>query len=172
MTDQTYISSEDSELLRSAIRERRGEYFLEVGTGNAGAIKLASGRFSVSVGTDIARPTMTEWKGTADFVLADGASCFRPSTFDVVAFNPPYLPEDDLDRAVGGGRLLEVPKAFLRDSLRVVKRNGEVLFLLNNEAHPEEFERICAEHGFDLRRITSRRHFFESLTVYSAEAAD
>ena len=115
---------------------------------------------------------MTDWKGAgADFVLADGAGCFRDGSFDLVAFNPPYIPVDrEADQAVEGGKGLEVPKAFLRDSLRVVRQDGEVVFLLNGEADLGEFRGICSDAGFGLVRISSEHLFYEELAVYSSRS--
>ena len=170
MTGPAYVSSEDSALLRMALGERSGERFLEIGAGNGGTLVRLAGSFELAVGTDIVRPTMTDWKGAgADFVLADGAGCFRDASFDLVAFNPPYIPlRREGDPAVEGGADLEVPKAFLRDSLRVVTECGEVVFLLNDRADVGEFQRICSDEGFGFVRIASERLFFEELAVYSS----
>ena len=169
MSGSPYIASEDSALFRDALREHTGDRCLEIGAGNGGNLVELSKRFRLVVGTDLVRPSMTDWKeGGANFVLADSASCVRPQSLDLVAFNPPYIPTDVEDRAVDGGRDLEVPKKFMREALRVVRSSGSVLFLLNDEAEVYEFEEICNVVGFHLERVKSKRLFFEELTVYSA----
>jgi len=172
MRGPAYTSSEDSALLRKALETRKGGRFLEIGAGNGGTLVELTKRYGLVVGTDTMMPAMADWKDSgANFVLADGASCIRRSAFDLVAFNPPYVPvKAEEDATVGGGEQLEVPKAFLRDSLKVVRRGGEILFLLNNEANLDEFRRICAGKGFDLKAIVTQRVFFEELTAYSAKA--
>lgn len=171
MSREPYLSSEDSTLLRDALDGRSGGRCLEIGAGNGGTLVRLSKKFQLVVGTDIVKAAMTDWKqaGT-DFVLADGASCLKDSVFDLVAFNPPYVRADVEDRAVDGGRALEVPKRFLRDALRVTRREGEVVFVLGDGADRGEFSRICAEAGFELQPLVSRRMFFEELTVFSARA--
>jgi methylase of polypeptide subunit release factors len=116
---------------------------------------------------------MADWKETgANYILADGAMCLRSSTFDLVAFNPPYVAAEPADdRAVEGGLRLEVPKAFLREALRVVKRSGVVIFLLSDDTSPKEFEEMCAEHGFSMEVKESERVFFEELSVFFARAS-
>ena len=170
MSEEPYTSSEDSALLRSALRGLSGEACLEIGAGNCGNLLELRRKFRLVVGTDLVRPASPDWKGREiDFLLADTASCLRSETFDLVAFNPPYLAVDlSNDQAVEGGRGLEVPKAFLREALRVVRRTGRIVFLLNDEADIEEFEEICAGMSFALTRIARRREFFEELSVYSA----
>jgi release factor glutamine methyltransferase len=173
MSGRPYLASDDSALLREAIRGRTGKRFLEVGAGNCGNLVEASEMFDVVVGTDLVRPSMQDWrKPGVDFVLADGAACVREGAFDLVAFNPPYLAvEETGDKAVEGGGGLEVPKKFLRDALRAVKEEGEVLMLLNDEARLEEFVEACERKGFGLKKVASRRGFFEELAVYEASSA-
>ena len=54
---------------------------------------------------------------------------------------------------------------FLREALRVVRRNGRVVMLLNDEARASDFEEACARSGFTLRRVGGRHLFFEELTA-------
>jgi len=170
MSGEAYISSEDSSLLRGALRGVSGGSCLEIGAGNCGNLLELRGRFEMVVGTDLLRPTTSDWRGKGiEFVLADAASCLRPDVFDLVTFNPPYLAvEVSNDRAVEGGRGLEVPKAFLREALRIAKRTGKIIFILNDEARLSEFEELCAEKSFVLKRSAARRVFFEELAVYTA----
>ena len=172
MSGTAYLASTDSALLRRALEGRSGGSCVEVGAGNGGALLELSKGFGLVVGTDIVRPEVADWKGAGvNYILAEGASCLRSSTVDLVAFNPPYLSAEPADdRAVEGGLDLEVPKAFLTDALRVVRRGGVVVFLLNDEAKPQEFEEICGEHGFNMEAKESERVFFEELTVYVARS--
>jgi release factor glutamine methyltransferase len=162
-----YVSSEDSALLRSVIKRYSGEASLEIGAGNGGGLVELSKAFSLVVGSDLGRPAMADWAAGADYVLADAAGCFRDATFDLVAFNPPYIDADDLgDRTVEGGRGLEVPLKFLREALRTVRPGGKVVMLLDDRAELSEFEDVCADFGFGVTRVATRRMFFEELTVY------
>jgi methylase of polypeptide subunit release factors len=171
MSGTPYISSEDSALIREVLRPYAGGTCLEIGAGNGGALVELAQRFDVAVGTDIAKPAMRDWRGAqASYLLADGAACMRSSTFDLVAFNPPYLREEVTDTATQGGASLEVPKKFLREALRVVKKGGAVVFLLNDSADLSEFADICEAAGFSMSRVRSVRSFFEELTVYAATA--
>lgn len=173
MSGTPYLASEDSALLRKTLRDYSGRSCLEIGAGNGGNLVDLSDRFARVVGTDLVRPAMSDWKAGADFVLADGASCFTGSSFDLVAFNPPYTPGDGTgDVAVDGGRSQEVARRFLADALRMVKKSGKVVFLLSDDAEFGVFEKMCAELGFTLRRVAARRGFFEELTVYEASPGD
>ena len=172
MSGDPYVASEDSALLRSAFQGLSGGSCLEIGAGNGGNLLELGKRFRLVVGTDLVRSAASDWKRMGiEFLLTDTASCLRPETFDLVTFNPPYLAvEVSGDRAVEGGRGLEVPKAFLREALRTVKRTGKIVFLLNDQADIAEFEEICSEKCFVMTRVAARRAFFEELSVYSAGA--
>jgi methylase of polypeptide subunit release factors len=171
MNSEPYLASEDSAFLREVLRGYRGERCLEIGAGNAGNLIELAKRFPTAVGTDIARPSMTDWKGRTSFVLADTSSCFRSSCFDLVTFNPPYLQEELGDRTVRGGQGLEVPKKFLADALRAVRPGGKVVLLLNGDADVDQFEEEAAKRGFRLKKIADRHLFFEELSIYEASAA-
>ncbi|MDG6903040.1 MAG: hypothetical protein JRM80_13930 [Nitrososphaerota archaeon] len=173
MSGTPYISSDDSALLRGALRGRSGGTCLEIGAGNGGnLVELAKG-FETTAGTDVTRPSMRDWTESSDMVLADRAGCFRDGVFDLVALNPPYLAGGGTgDLAVDGGPGLEVPLAFLEEALRVVRKDGRVVLLLNQEADLGVFEEACGRRGFGLRRVSSVRLFFEVLSVYEAAPAD
>lgn len=169
-----YIASEDSALLRKAIEARSGRACLEIGAGNGGTLVKLSKNFELSVGSDIVRPDMEDWSGAgADYVLSDLATCFRDGTFDTVLFNPPYLPSEGIeDPAVDAGRDDEVPLAFLREALRVVKGSGSVIMLLSRENLPDKFRWECEQKGFSLAQIEGRHLFFEEISVYEASMSD
>jgi methylase of polypeptide subunit release factors len=172
MSGSPYIASEDSALLRRVLSEYSGGSCLEIGAGNAGALVELAARFETVVGTDLVRPAMMDWsEAGAEFILTHGASCLRSSTFDLVAFNPPYITAAvGSDPTVEGGQGLEVPIMFLKEALRVVKSKGKVVMLLNDGADLAKFRDICADLGFRIEHAISLRLFFEELTVYVASA--
>ena len=170
MSWQPYLASQDSALLREALRAHGGVCCLEIGAGNGGNLVDLATRFEFVVGTDLVRPGMTDWKGgRINYILADGASCLRDDSFELVAINPPYLKDGGSgDGAVEGGEKLEVPRAFLREALRTVKKSGRILILVNDSADVRDLEREGARASFSFRRVATRRLFFEELAVYEA----
>lgn len=167
---RAYLAAEDSALLRSVLSSYSGQSCLEIGSGNGGALLDLADGFSSVVGTDIVKPGLSDWKQPGvDFVLTDRASCLQDRAFDLVAFNPPYIATESVeDRATDGGRALHVPLAFLGEALRVVRRDGVVLMLLDGETSIGPFESLCDRMGFRLRKIAGRHLFYEELAVYEA----
>jgi release factor glutamine methyltransferase len=129
---------------------------------------LARG-FETVVGTDVVSVAQAvESKDGSEAILADRATCFRDGIFDLVAFNPPYLPSAGIeDRAVDGGRGgLEVPLAFLEEALRVSKADAPIVLLLSSESDLEEFARRAGELGLSVAEKARKELFFETLFVY------
>lgn len=174
MSSGTYLSSDDSALLRSALRRYSGGSCLEIGAGNGGGLIELSWGFRQTVGTDLRRPSDDSWrKREVDFVLADSASCFRERSFDLVAFNPPYVPSEEVaDTTVDGGSGgLDVALRFLLESIRVSKRDGRIVMLLSSDNPLEPVVELCERYGLTIKALDSRRLFFEELTAYEVSPA-
>ena len=171
MKQHPYVSSQDSLLLREVIRGRSGDSCLEIGTGNAGGLIELSERYEIAAGTDLVAPASFDWRGgRGSFLLADAASCFRDECFDLVVFNPPYLPSETIeDLAVDGGvGGIEVPLHFLREAMRVVRKRGRILMLLSSENPLEQIRRECSAKGFEVQKVAEKRLFYEELYVFEA----
>ncbi len=167
----TYNPSEDSRLLQSVISSYDGENFLEIGTGSGFILEKAATRFQLVVGSDvhIDRRKPREFpQPRFEFVLADRATCFRENSFDIVAFNPPYLPSDTIEDITidGGIEGVEVPISFLQDAKRVLKPEGRIIMLLSSESSEKKIQACCSALQLSIRPIASLRIFYESLTVY------
>lgn len=124
------------------------------------------------VGTDVLSVVQAvAAKGDAEVVLADRATCFRGGVFDLVVFNPPYLPSETIeDRAVDGGKGgLEVPLAFLEEGLRVLKQDGAVVLLLSDEADLDEFRRLCEARRLKVEEKGRTGLFYENLFVFEVQ---
>lgn len=168
MSRGAYLASEDSALMRKALAGYAGDSCLEIGAGNGGNLVELEEKFGIVVGTDIVRPDADDWKRRADFVLADAAGCFREGIFDLVFFNPPYLPSEGVqDAAVDGGREgLDVPLRFLGEAIRALKVGGRVLVLVVGEKQAGAMIREFDSKGFASRKVVEKQLFYETLLVY------
>lgn len=174
--NRTYLSSDDSELLRKAVESFRGNSCMEMGIGYGSIVQGLKNQFQNVAGTDI---TLTEGfrrlKGRGiDLLITDRASCFRGGSFDLVVMNPPYLPSETIvDRTVDGGiGGFEVAKGFLQDALRVVRPGGTMLVVLSSESSKFAFERFCIEYRLVTKQVLSKSLFFETLTVFEIHSGD
>ncbi|MDA4121907.1 MAG: hypothetical protein OK456_01855 [Thaumarchaeota archaeon] len=168
----TYLPADDSALLIDVLRDYKGEACLEIGFGSGAVISSLTERFSVAVATDLAAPQgETDAKG---LFLADRASCFRDRVFDLVAFNPPYLPSEGIDdRAVDGGAGgVEVPMRFLDDALRVLRSDGKILVLLSDSGDVQRFLAHATRLGLSAKERRRKRLFYETLLVFELSRRD
>ena len=166
---EVYLPSVDTATLARALRSYRGKTCLEIGFGSGAVLQSLAPRFEMAVGTDVlSLAQAVASKGDAEVVLADRATCFREAVFDLVAFNPPYLPSEGIeDRTVDGGKGgLEVPLAFLEEGLRVMKPDGRAVLLLSDEADLTEFKRVCERMGLMVEERARESLFFENLFVF------
>ena len=87
--------------------------------------------------------------------------------FDLVIFNPPYLPvydEGDLEKAWAGGEGgIEVVDKFLNGVVEHLTPNGRVLLLVSSKMDLEGL--FNANPRFSRRVLESRSFFFEELSV-------
>lgn len=166
-----YPYSEDSLLLGEVISQADpGEAFLEIGIGNGENLSRAASKFSLVVGTDVMLPSKfpSDIPSNSEVVCADRATCFRDAVFDLVAFNPPYLPSETIEDVTvdGGPSGVEVPLKFMESALPVLRRNGKILILLSSLGSTERFSKYCRERSLVIRKVGEKKLFFETLTVY------
>ena len=164
-----YRPSDDSYLLLGTVSVAPGERFLEVGAG-AGLVALHAARLTDGVATDVnpdavdlLRENARRNRVALEVVRTDLMAGVR-GPFDVVAFNPPYLPgrpRDTLERAwQGGDSGSEVAVRFLRDLPRVLATAGRAYLLLSRENVPA---RELAESMFETNVRATKALFFETL---------
>jgi release factor glutamine methyltransferase len=171
-----YLPAEDTDLLREALESFSGDSCLEIGFGSGAALASAAGRFRLAVGTDVValEEARLATRAGVQLVLADMATCFRDGVFDVVFFNPPYLPSETIeDRAVDGGPTgVEVPVSFLMEGLRVVREEGVIVALLSTEGDVGSFLARCRSLGLRVEPIAEKRLFYETLSVFRIQRGE
>ena len=92
--------------------------------------------------------------------------------FDLIIFNPPYLPKDELEddeSAVvtsGGEKGNEILERFLIGAKDYLSNNGSLLFL--SSSLTPEVDNILTREGYDFKVVAKEDLFFEKLFVYSA----
>lgn len=85
--------------------------------------------------------------------------------FDLIIFNPPYLPSATTkDRTVDGGKRGEVvAEKFLDGLADHLRKDGSALLLLTDASGVESLARVHS--SFEFSTVASRRLFFEELRV-------
>ncbi len=154
---QVYPVEDDTLLLLEAAQAgcRPGEHVLEIGCGS-GYISRELSRIAEVIATDInPHAVHAAQKLGVEVVRADlfGGICGR---FDLVVFNPPYLPttaeervDDWLEYALDGGQDgRAVIARFIRDVGRVLAPGGRFLLLVSSLTGITEVTGMIGAAGF------------------------
>jgi release factor glutamine methyltransferase len=179
--DEVYQPAEDTRLLAEATRETvgAGDRVLDVGTGSGFVAAVAAEEGALVVGVDInphaCRQAREQGIPAVRGNLTDpfGADCF-----DVVLFNPPYLPtppdaegDDWLEHALSGGEDgRAVVEPFLDDVGRVLAPGGVVLLLVSSLTGLDEVREFAAARGLSGEEVAGEKHAFERLVVLRLSA--
>jgi release factor glutamine methyltransferase len=175
-TEAVYQPAEDSALLaRTAIeRVTSGNRVLDVGTGSGYVAATLAESGAEVVGVDRSPLACREAaENGISVVRSDLAAPFRDDSFDLVVFNPPYLPtpeavewDDWMEHALSGGedgRRLVDP--FLATVSRVLAPNGEALLLVSSLTDPEAVRAYAREQGLESAVLATEKHPYEKLVV-------
>jgi len=178
--DQPYEPGDDSLLLADLVASRgpRGRLGLDIGTGCGIQLATLLGKCEYVVGTDLNSQALRLLlsrgfpRESFDLILCDRARPLREAVFDLVVFNPPYLPDQpglrdpSVDGGPGGG---EVPGLFLEEALRVVKPGGRVYFVLSSLTSLDGVKKASEAYGARIWLRAERHFLFERLQVYECE---
>jgi release factor glutamine methyltransferase len=83
--------------------------------------------------------------------------------FDVITFNPPYLPEDKFDKkkdTSGGKQGSKIINKFLKQSKSHLTKNGKIILLTSSFTKGIKFT------GYKKRLLGKKKLFFEELNVW------
>ena len=185
MNTSVYQPAEDSGLLAQAAIGRVSGRVLEVGTGSGWvASQLAQKTDADVVASDLNPHACEQAAERAAKLRADGergfdvvrgnlVEPFRDDSFDAVAFNPPYLPED-LEAArddwmevalTGGETGREIIDPFLDTVGRVLKPDGVVFLLVSSFTGYDEVLARAERNGFDHDVVVQESYPYETLSV-------
>ncbi|MCX6684263.1 MAG: class I SAM-dependent methyltransferase [Methanoregula sp.] len=154
---QVYIPEADTYLLLDAARAevKPGDRVLEIGTGS-GLIAAELAKVTGVIATDInPHAVLCAKKKGVDVVRSD-LFCGIQSTFDLILFNPPYLPtqpeeriDDWLEHALNGGESGRVViERFAVHVGRVLAPGGRILLLISSLTGLPEVRDLFFRSGF------------------------
>ncbi len=178
--EEVYRPAEDTYLLLSAAMKEAhpDDRAIEVGCGSALISRELAAEVKSVLAIDI-NPYAVRAAREAS-IDAARADLFRgiKGRFDLVVFNPPYLPtqEDErtggwIDCALDGGESgRETINRFLEQLGQHLTTGGRALLLVSSLTGLEEVREKAEEEGLTAREIASEGCFFERLYVLRIEA--
>lgn len=168
-----YDAAEDSLLLAKSLKGLvRGKRVLDVGCGSGILMEMALSQKAAQVlGVDIDSEVVSFCKGKGLDVIKSDLFSDVTGTFDVIIFNPPYLPyderEDDESARItsGGKRGDEIILRFLEDVLHYLEPEGTILLLVSSLTPSERIHHTIAQLGLSKEIIAKEKVFMEELSV-------
>jgi release factor glutamine methyltransferase len=175
--DEVYNPNDDSYMLLKIVEVASGENFLEVGAGT-GLIAIHAARIGANVtATDVSPHAVELTRRNAIknqvrmHVLQSDLFEKVNGYFDVIAFNPPYLPGDSssttwIERSwTGGQKGSEIPVNFLDQAWRYLAPGGRIYMVLSSLTGLTSVLKAAKER-YDSEMLEEQRMFFESLFAY------
>lgn len=169
-----YEPREDSFLLKKEVMKiSKGRIFLDMGSGSGIQAKAAiSSKAKSVIAADINEKAVKELKGQGiNAVQSDLFSNIREK-FDVIAFNPPYLPEDkreDSESSLvssGGKKGDEIILEFLREAKAHLSKDGIILLVVSSLTPKKRILALLKKQKLSYEALSSQKFFFESLEVW------
>lgn len=190
VSKEVYAPAEDSFLLEGCILKEKlkGKKCLDLGSGSgiqsiallrAGAGEVVAAdinsnalivtKKNVGVFLKSVKKTKTQNVGHF-FALKSNLFLNLNKKFDFIAFNPPYVPSEevkwvDLD---GGEKGRVVIDKFLQNVRPHLKEGGVLLLLVSSLNEPKEIISELKEKGFFVKIVGKKKLFFEELIVLRA----
>ncbi len=92
----------------------------------------------------------------------------KKEKFDLIVFNPPYLPEHKYDKGedITGGKIgYETTERFLRQADKYLKKQGKMILLVSSLTNPGYLKNKF-KNKYKIRTVNNKKLFFEELFVW------
>lgn len=179
-----YEPSEDSFMLaKGALEVKQGSKVLEVGCGSGIASICALKAKAEVLGVDISLDAVECAKENAaknnfkgKFIQSNLFEKVPKGKFDVIMFNPPYLPTELKDKLNGplnhafdggkdGRKVLDV---FLDQFDNYLKKGGYLLLVQSDLNGPIKTRRKLKKMNYEVEVLFKESFFFETVFIYKA----
>ncbi|HDL16125.1 MAG TPA: methyltransferase domain-containing protein [Euryarchaeota archaeon] len=180
---KVYKPCDDSFILGEALAAevRKGEKVLDMGTGTGIQAMIAASRGGEVTAVDINNKAIECLRYNAELnkleirIIKSNLFSEINYSFDLIVFNPPYLPEDEMDPEDeltlawdGGKDGREVVDRFLEQFESNLNREGRVLLIQSSLNGLDSTMEKFKELGFKPEIILQKNFFFEKLYVIRA----
>ncbi len=169
-----YEPKEDSFLLEKEVKKlAKGKKVLDIGSGSGiqaiAALKAgAASVLAIDIAQDVVK--ILNKKG----IKAIQSDLFENvrKKFDLIIFNPPYLPEDKKEDAEsarttsGGKRGDEIILRFLKDARKHLNKQGIILLVVSSLTPQARILSSLEKRKFKKKVVSSQKFFMEKIEVW------
>jgi release factor glutamine methyltransferase len=170
-----YSPREDSYILSSVLKEylmgkRKNIEILDMGSGSGIQAKTCLDlRFKNVLCADIDKEAIKHLRKNKFMAVHSDLFSNIKSKFDLILFNPPYLPEHKYDKekdTTGGKFGYETILRFLEQAKKHLEKDGRILLLFSSHSKPRFIKKQAKSLGYAYNLLAGKRIFFECLFVY------
>lgn len=169
-----YQPAEDSYLLEEQVKKlAKGKSFLDMGAGSGIQSKAAKSVHAKSIlAADINPEAVKHLKSLKINSVQSNLFSKVKGTFDIIAFNPPYLPRDEQEpkdsqlATTGGKRGDEIIIKFLKQSVKHLNPNGIILLVLSSLTPKDKIIPLLHKLRLSHSILSSQKMFMETLEVW------
>lgn len=169
-----YSPKEDSYLLQKQVsRFAKNKSFLDMGSGSGIQAKSAIKAEAKSVlATDINPIVINHLRKRNIQCIKSNLFNNVKGKFDLIAFNPPYLPEDKREdkksrkATTGGKKGDEIILRFLKQVKDHLNPNGKILLVISSLTPRNEIESLIVKLKLKKKKLSEAKFFMEKLEVW------
>ncbi len=166
-----YEPAEDSYLLQEQVKKfaKSGMKILDIGTGSGiqaeTAKKIGAKVLAIDINKECVEFTRKQGIETIQSDLFANVS----GKFDLIIFNPPYLPEEPLEpedsalSTTGGLEGSEILNRFLEKAKDYLNKGGKILIVVSS------LTKGINKEGYNFKKLSEQKIDFEKLITYSIE---
>ena len=169
-----YEPREDSFLLEKWVKKyaKKGMRVLDVGCGS-GILSVAAKENGATVlAVDVNPKAVRHTKGLGVNAVVSDLFSKVEGKFDLIIFNPPYLPDEELEDedskriTTGGKEGFEILERFFSKVKTYLNPNGGILIIISSLTKPKEVEKIIKKESLNFKILDKEKFFMEELGVY------
>ncbi|HUX98319.1 MAG TPA: HemK2/MTQ2 family protein methyltransferase [Candidatus Deferrimicrobium sp.] len=188
VAEGVYLPSDDSYLLIDNLNLEPDDFVLEIGTGSGLISLIAAQTVRKVIATDVSPIAVICAKENVKRNKLEGkievrrGGLFDPinegEIFDIILFNPPYLPENNknakkvsdwLEKAWDGGNNgREIIDPFIENCKYFLKPLGRVLMVQSSLSNSSKSCDLFKNQGFQVEIRNSKSFFFEKIILLHA----
>lgn len=159
-----YEPQEDSFLLQKYVRKYARGRVLDMGTGSGIQALTALEKTSDVLAVDLSDDAVKYVRGKGVNAKISDLFSNVEGKFDLIIFNPPYLPPDryDTDKSTGGG--IRIIDRFLSQAKKFLSKDGKILLVFSSLTG--DVDSLLKKYGYKFECLERQSHFFERLFVY------
>jgi len=170
-----YNPEEDSYFLQEQLRKylknkNKNLRILDTGSGTGiQAETCLQARFKNVLASDIDNESLMLLKKKNIPALKSNLFSKIKSKFDLIIFNPPYLPENKYDKlqdTTGGRKGDETILKFLMQAKTHLTSNGKILLLISSLTPKDRISKLIQKLNYKKIKTAEKKLFFETLEVW------